>query len=86
MMKKDKILAVLWVILIVGNILLWGISIGRDIEENKHNNTNENAVVTVARETEENATVIIRTADGNVYEFCGNDYDIADNRVTVFFE
>lgn len=85
-MKKDKILAVLWVILIIGNILLWGISIGRDIEESKHKNRNENAVITVARETEENATVIIRTADGNVYEFCGDDYDIADNRVTVFFE
>lgn len=82
MMKKDKILAVLWVILIVGNILLWGISIGKNVEKNK----NENAVITVARETEENATVIIRTADGNVYEFSGNDYDIADNRVTVFFE
>jgi hypothetical protein len=82
MMKKDKILAVLWVILIVGNILLWGISIGKNVEKNK----NENAVITVARETEENATVIIRTADGNVYEFNGNDYDIADNRVTVFFE
>lgn len=86
MMKKDKILAVLWVVLIVGNILVFGIKIGRDIEESKHNNINENAVITVARETEENATVIIRTADGNVYEFCGNDYDIADNRVTVFFE
>lgn len=86
MMKKDKILAVLWVILIVGNILLWGISIGRDIEESKHKNGNENAVITVAKETEENATVIIRTADGNVYQFNGNDYDIADNRVTVFFE
>ena len=82
MMKKDKILAVLWVILIVGNILLWGISIGKHIEKDN----NKNAVITVARETEENATVIIRTADGNVYEFNGNDYDIADNRVTVFFE
>lgn len=86
MMKKDKILAVLWVVLIVGNILVFGIKIGRDIEEDKHNNTNENAAIAIARETEENATVIIRTADGNVYEFCGNDYDIADNRVTVFFE
>ena len=86
MMKKDKILAVLWVVLIVGNILLFGIKIGRDIEESKHTNINENAVTTVAKETEENATVIIRTADGNVYEFNGNDYDIADNRVTVFFE
>ena len=84
MMKKDKILATLYVILIVCNILVLGIKIGRDIEESKH--TNENAVITVARETEENATVIIRTADGNVYEFNGNDYDIADNRVTVFFE
>jgi hypothetical protein len=82
MMKKDKILAVLWVILIVGNILLWGISIGKNIEKDK----NENMAITIARETEENATVIIRTADGNVYEFRGNDYDIADNRVTVFFE
>ena len=86
MMKKDKILAVLWVILIVGNILLQGISIGKDIEEGKHKNGNENAAITVAKETEENATVIIRTADGNVYQFNGNDYDIADNRVTVFFE
>lgn len=86
MMKKDKILAVLWVVLIVGNILLFGIKIGRDIEESKHNNTNENAVITVAKETEENATVIIKTANGNVYEFNGNEYDIADNRVTVFFE
>ena len=84
MMKKDKILATLYVILIVCNILVLGIKIGRDIEESKH--TNEDAVITVARETEENATVIIRTADGNVYEFNGNDYDIADNRVTVFFE
>lgn len=84
MMKKDKILATLYVILIVCNILVLGIKIGRDIEESKY--TNENAVITVARETEENATVIIRTADGNVYEFNGNDYDIADNRVTVFFE
>lgn len=24
--------------------------------------------------------------DGNVYEFIGNDYDIADNRVTVYFD
>ena len=86
MTKKDKILAVLWVILIIGNILLWGIKIGKDIEESKHKNGNENAAITVAKETEENATVIIRTADGNVYEFCGDDYDIADNRVTVFFE
>ena len=86
MMKKDKILAVLWVVLIVGNILVFGIKIGRDIEESKHTNINENAVITVARETEENATVIIRTADGNIYEFNGNEYDIADNRVTVFFE
>lgn len=86
MMKKDKILAVLWVVLIVGNILVFGIKIGRDIEESKHTNINKNAVITVARETEENATVIIRTADGNVYEFNGNKYDIADNRVTVFFE
>ena len=86
MMKKDKILAVLWVVLIVGNILVFGIKIGRDIEESKHTNINENAVITVARETEENATVIIRTAGGNVYEFNGNEYDIADNRVTVFFE
>ena len=84
MMKKDKILAALWVILITLNILVLGIKIGRDIEESKH--TNEDAVITVAKANEENATVIIRTADGNVYEFCGNDYDIADNRVTVFFE
>lgn len=57
-----------------------------NVYEMKNNNENENAVIAVARKTEENATVIIRTADGNVYEFCGNDYDIADNRVTVFFE
>lgn len=57
-----------------------------NVYEMKNNNENENAVIAVARETEENATIIIRTADGNVYEFCGNDYDIADNRVTVFFE
>jgi hypothetical protein len=86
MIKKDKLLTAAYVTLIVCNILLLGIKIGRDIEESKHTNINENAAITIARETEENATVIIRTEDGNVYEFSGNNYDIADNRVTVFFE
>ena len=85
MIKKDKLLTAAYVTLIVCNILLLGIKIGRDIEESKHNNTNENAVITVARETEENATVVVRTENGNVYEFCGDNYEIADNHITVFF-
>lgn len=32
------------------------------------------------------ATVIVEYPDGNVYTFYGEDYDIADNRITVFFE
>lgn len=35
---------------------------------------------------ETGARVIIQYPDGNVYEFIGNDYEIADNRVTVFFD
>lgn len=57
-----------------------------NVYEMKNNNENENAVIAVARETEENATVIIRTADGNVYEFSGDNYKIANDHVTVFFE
>lgn len=35
---------------------------------------------------ETGARVIIQYPDGNVYEFIGNNYDIADNRVTVYFD
>jgi len=43
----------------------------------------DNSVIIPA---ETGARVIIQYADGNVYEFIGNDYDIADNRVTVYFD
>lgn len=43
----------------------------------------ENSVIIPA---ETGARVIIQYPDGNVYEFIGNDYDIADNRVTVYFD
>lgn len=32
------------------------------------------------------ARVIVQYPDGNIYEFIGSDYDIADNRITVFFD
>lgn len=32
------------------------------------------------------ARVIVQYPDGNVYEFIGSDYDIADNRITIFFD
>lgn len=35
---------------------------------------------------EQGATVIVEYPDGNVYEFYGEDFEIADNRITVFFE
>lgn len=35
---------------------------------------------------ETGARVIIECPNGNVYEFLGEEYDIADNRITVYFE
>lgn len=35
---------------------------------------------------ETGARVIIQYSDGNVYEFIGNDYDIMDNAVIVYFD
>ena len=32
------------------------------------------------------ARVIVQCPDGNIYEFIGSDYDISDNRITVFFD
>lgn len=32
------------------------------------------------------ARVIVEYPDGNVYEFFGEEFDIADNRITVFFD
>lgn len=72
------------VIVLVVFLISLAVAVFNACEEKKNNN--EDTAVTIAKETEESATVIIRTADGNVYEFSGNDYDIADNRVTVFFE
>lgn len=74
------------VIVLVVFLISLAVAVFNTYEEMKSNKETEDTAITVARETEENATVIIRTADGNVYEFNGNEYDIADNRVTVFFE
>lgn len=35
---------------------------------------------------ETGARVIIQYPDGNVYEFIGNDYDIMDTAVVVYFD
>lgn len=32
------------------------------------------------------ARVIVEYPNGNVYEFFGEEFDIADNRITVFFD
>lgn len=74
------------VIVLVAFLICFAAMVFNTCEEMKSNKETEDTAITIARETEENATVIIRTADGNVYQFNGNDYDIADNRVTVFFE
>lgn len=74
------------VIVLAAFLICFAVIVFNTCEEMKSNKETEDTAITVARETKENATVIIRTADGNVYEFCGDDYDIADNRVTVFFE
>ena len=74
------------VIVLVAFLISLAVAVFNECEEMKSNKETEDTAITIAKETEANATVIIRTADGNVYEFSGNDYDIADNRVTVFFE
>lgn len=40
----------------------------------------------VAVPFEAGARVIVQYPDGNIHEFIGSDYDIADNRITVFFD
>lgn len=74
------------VIVLVVFLISLAVAVFNTCEEMKSNKETEDTAIAIARETEENATVIIRTADGNVYEFNGDEYDIADNRVTVFFE
>jgi len=74
------------VIVLVVFLISLAVAVFNACEEKKNNKETEDTAIALARANEENATVIIRTADGNVYEFSGNDYDIADNRVTVFFE
>ena len=74
------------VVIVVVFLVSFAVAVFNACEEKKSNKETEDTAITIVRETEENATVIIRTEDGNVYEFSGNDYDIADNRVTVFFE
>ena len=74
------------VIVLVVFLISLAVAVFNACEEKKNSNETGDTAIAIARETKENATVIVRTADGNVYEFSGNDYDIADNRVTVFFE
>lgn len=74
------------VIVLVVFLISLAVAVFNACEEKKSSKETEDTAIAMARETEENATVIVRTGDGNVYEFSGNDYDIADNRITVFFE
>lgn len=73
------------VIVLAAFLICFAAIVFNTCEEMKSNKETEDTAITIARKTKENVTVIIRAADGNVYEFCGDDYDIADNRVTVFF-
>lgn len=74
------------VIVLAAFLICFAVTVFNTCEEMKSNKETEDTALTIARETGENATVIIKTADGNVYEFCGKDYDIADDHVTIFFE
>lgn len=48
--------------------------------------TDDSHTEQVLNVAEQGATVIVEYPDGNVYTFYGEDYEIADNRITVFFE
>lgn len=73
-MKKKIIIATA---ILVAAATLVGFTTKRETE------ITEDSVIIPA---ETGARVIIQYPDGNVYEFIGNDYDIADNRVTVYFD
>lgn len=51
---------------------------------NKHETVVTEDSVIIPAET--GARVIIQYPDGNVYEFIGNDYDIMDTAVIVYFD
>lgn len=51
-----------------------------------HFNMTKDDTSAIMEVAQKGATVIVEYPDGNVYTFYGEDYDIADNRITVFFE